>query len=279
MRRLAFLAAITATVMAASGSAAAAAVPGAVAQATAPPGYTRVVNSPLDNPALSKSAGIATCPAHKVMWGGGTANLDGDPPAVTLHSTSPHGSTAWRGSISNVSGTDSKFEVAVTCAAKPARYRIVSKAFANPSSTESHATVTCPANTVVLSGGVETTSTSVDTVVTNAWPKSSTQFVAWVSNGSTTNATDHVLAVCAARPPGYSLRSVASSDPPGTGVAIAQACPINTSVIGGGASSSIKTPAFTLFALAPGSRTTWDTQITNSGATAAIVTAYIICAR
>lgn len=270
---------MTATAMAASGSAAAAAVPGAVAQATAPPGYTRVVRSPLDNPALSKSAGIATCPAHKVMWGGGTANLDGDPPAVTLHSTSPHGSAAWRGSISNVSGTDSKFEVVAVCAAKPARYRIVSKAFANPPSTESHATVTCPANIVVLSGGVETTSTSVDTGVTNAWPRSNSQFVAWVSNGSVVNATDHVLAVCAARPPGYSLKSLSVSNPGATEDSIGQACPINTSVIGGGASSSIKTPAFTLFALAPGSRTVWDTDITNSGATAAIVTSYVICAR
>src|SRR5205085_3659507 len=100
---------------------------------------------------------------------------------------------------------------------------------------QTHATITCPSPKVLLSGGTLSTSDQVPAILTSAWPRNSTQFTAYMLNGTATDQNLTVLAICAHRPAGYKIASNSVALEPGFTLGDGIACPAGTSVVGGGA--------------------------------------------
>ena len=254
----------------------------AAGAATAPAGYT-IVRSPLmPAPAtpLDSGAQIA-CPAGSVVWGGGTAIAGIPGPGQTINTSAPGGTTSWRARVNNSGPGAAQFGVDAICARKPKAYAMPFTAAANAAHTQTTATATCPANTVVFDGGVLSTSDSAQTAVTSAFPAGSTKFTATVSNGTAANEQMDVFAVCGHRPAGYRIvRSTGTADPTGTPVVISggPGCPRGSSVIGGGARVATPLPATPLGQAIDGGPTNWVSTIVSTSTEPVTDTFATICA-
>jgi hypothetical protein len=242
-----------------------AAAPAVAYAATAPPGYT-VVRSPL-MPApvtpLDPGAQIS-CPTGTVVWGGGAAVAGIPGPGQTINTSAPGGTASWRARVNNSGPLAARFGVDATCAKKPKGYAMPFAQAANPAHTQTTATATCPANTVIFDGGVLSTSDSAQRAVTSAFPAGNTRFTATVSNGTAADEAMDVFAVCGHRPAGYEIVPASgTADPTGTPVAISggPACPRGTSVIGGGARVATPLPTTPIGQAIDGGTMNWVSTI------------------
>jgi len=164
---------------------------------TAPPGY-RIVRGPL-MPAPAgplDSGGQVSCPTGTVAWGGGTAVQGVGGPTESINTSAPNGPTAWRARVNNTGVETQQFGIDAICARQPKGYAQTFAQIGNPQHTQASATATCPANTVLLSGGVLSTSDSALASVTSAFPASSTKFTAFVNNGTGVNEVLTAFAIC-----------------------------------------------------------------------------------
>ena len=255
----------------------------AVAQAaTAPPGYT-VVHSPLmpAPPSTLDSGGQISCPAGTVIWGGGTAIAGIPAPGQTINTSAPGGPTSWRARVNDAGPGTAQFAVDAICAKKPKGYAMPFTQAANPAGTQTTATATCPANTVIFDGGVFSTSDSARTAVTSAFPAGNTRFTATVFNGTDANQGMDVFAICGHKPTGYKVvRSSGTADPTGTPVVITggPGCPHGTSVIGGGARVATPLPTTPLGQSIDGGGMNWVSTIVSTSTQSVTDTFATICA-
>ena len=151
------------------------------------------------------SGGQERCPTGKVVWGGGTGFLGTPGPGEAISGSVPVGTGAWEGHVDNLLSQPPDFRVDAFCANKPKGYKVITKTVANPAGPETLATVGCPKNTVVLSGGALSTSQSALADVTSAFPIGQTKFRGTVFNGTGSAASLQVYGVCAAKPAGYKI--------------------------------------------------------------------------
>lgn len=93
---------------------------GAVAWATPKvPGWQEVVSSVLSNPANSQTGGSVTCPAGKVLLGGGAVTGATTPGQQQINSSYPLGNTVWEVFVDNTSAANYSFQVWAICGTGP----------------------------------------------------------------------------------------------------------------------------------------------------------------
>jgi hypothetical protein len=259
-----------------------------IAGATKPPRYV-IVSSELTAPQSNfNTMGTASCPAGTVTWGGGMYFESYRIPTSSINSSYWEGSSpgGWVVHVNNTgSGSSDTVAISAICAKKPSKYQVVSTTVDDPPGAQTSGVATCPAKTVLLSGGVLSTADQASVYLTSAYPTGARTFQAYQYNGSTNDQPFYVHALCAAKPPGYALTSASSTALAGQqGLAIAD-CPAKTSVIGGGVGTSVPGAAEIPVASNPqpadssiGQPSEWLAISSNSLDVAVTVSAYAICA-
>jgi hypothetical protein len=224
-----------AVVMPGVAAALAAAAGSASAATTAPPGYHIVRTADITAPpSILDTSGQANCPSGTVPWGGGASFDNGFAARGTSLETSEPVTGGWRTRVNNASGTAQTFRVDVICAKKPKGYKIAFATADNPPLANSPATATCPAGTVVLSGGAFSTSDTTANVLTTAGPLGPHRYTAAMANTSNVDQQVTAFAVCGAKPPKYTIVSQSETDTGPGDPALTPVCPTGTSVLGGG---------------------------------------------
>lgn len=258
---------------------AAAALPAAAAAATAPPGYTVVHGPMLPVPASTGDTSTTVgCPLGTVVWGGGAGFFVFPGSLLTINTTAPFGAGMWTAHVGNLTGMTQQFEVDAVCARRPKGYHIVTKTVDSPGVTQTTATATCPANTVVFSGGVTSTSTSAATHVLSDWAPKRTQFRAILWNGTGDDQSMSVYAVCGHQPPGYTIFRQTGTVPTSGLDFAGGVCPTGTSVLSGGFKVVAPNPGVRLDTSLEDGVHDWDIDFNNRGDTAVQLTTSAICA-
>jgi hypothetical protein len=167
--------------------------------------------------------------------------------------------------------------VTAVCAARPQGYRVVtSPQVPNPPNTISQATAKCPAGTMPLSGGGETSSSSTDVNMNSTFPSGHT----WVLKEDNLTATDSTIAAIAvcAKVHGYRVvqgKSFAVAH--GSEAGSFAACPKPTVPVGGGIINHLNSlTAF--FAGSFPSANEWDAFENNSTEVDISSSAVAVCA-
>jgi hypothetical protein len=275
---IAMAALLSAAAAAASPAAAARRSPAAIG-VTHPPGYKIVHAGPFNAPpGTFDSGGFATCPAGTVVWGGGAAFFGGANLSLNVNTSQPVGSGGWEARVNNSGTATVQFGVDAICANKPAGYKLVFKNADNPPNTQTHATVTCPAPKVLLSGGTLSSADQVTAFLTSAWPRSSAKFTGYMFNGTSTDQTFTVEAICGHKPAGYKITSNSAAVDPGFTLSDGIGCPIGTSVLGGGTQDPDHVPVVQLAGSIDEGASTWNIDMSNLGQSVHQVNGYAICA-
>ncbi len=262
----------------ASVSAASVARTPAVGAATAPSGYVIERASFTVSSSPNTAAGQASCPAGRVVWGGGVGwedFYDND----TLNTSEFAGTSEWFATVNNPDTGSTTFRVDAICAAKPKGYQSASTLVDDPAGMQTTGSATCPSGTVLLSGSVLSHGDTNSQYLTSEWPSSTRTFKVSQENAGTSDAPFDVTVLCAKKPAGYTLVVAHTSAPPlqaGVPVAI---CPSGTSVIGGGV--HVATPQALVNptdSIDDNNRTAWLAWVENGTAAAVAVSGYAICA-
>jgi hypothetical protein len=249
------------------------------AAATAPAGYKIVRGAIVTAPSSPLDTGSDTvCPTGTVVWGGGVEFAGVGGPGETIGTTDPAGSVGWNALVNNLSPNAASFSVHAICAKKPKGYTVVSMSAANPSGAQTTASVTCPANTVVLSAGILSESDASAVGMTSLWPASSTKVTGKMLNASSSASTFQVEAVCGAKPAKYTIAKLAVPLTPNTILEGGARCPTGTAVLGAGVNVASAGQNVVISALDDGGRTASNTTVTNLTTTSHNVTTYAICA-
>jgi hypothetical protein len=258
-----------------------------VVGATKPPRYLIIGSSLTAPPSAFNTMGTASCPAGTATWGGGMFFEAYQTPTSSINSSywndsSPGG---WTVHVNNTGTNSDAVVISAICAKKPKKYQLVSTTVDDPSGAQTSGIATCPAKTVILSGGVGSTADQASVYLTSAYPTSTRTFQAYQNNGSSNDQPFTVYALCAAKPPGYTLTSASSTALAGEQGGAAADCPATTSVIGGGIGTGAPNAAVIPVASTPepsepaaGQPSGWETLNSNSLDVAVTVTAYAICA-
>jgi hypothetical protein len=207
----------------------------AVAVATAPPGYHIVRTADITAPpSILDTSGQANCPAGTVPWGGGASFDNGFAARGTSLETTEPVTGGWRVRVNNASGTAQTFRVDVMCANKPKGYKVAFASADNPPHANTTAVASCPTGTVVLSGGAFSTSDTTANVLTSLGPVGQHRFTVSMANTSNVDQQVTAFAVCAAKPPKYTIVSQSETDMGPDDPALTPVCPTGTSILGGG---------------------------------------------
>src|SRR5215469_2507533 len=238
----------------------------AASTATAPPGYHRVISTPIAiPPGAFDSGGQVTCPAGTVPWGGGTGFTGGVASAGENINTSEPTRTGWEARFNN-SGTrpDDNFRVDAICAKQPAGYTATFTTVDNPAGAQSAAIAVCPTGTRLLSGGTLSTADTVDVQLLSAWPLGKQRFKSVMWNGSATDQRLTTFAICGHSPAGYTITSATGSDTGGPDTLVGGVqCPAGTSILGGGVHVTSPRPAVTLGFSDDDSGPQWLSEVLN----------------
>jgi hypothetical protein len=253
----------------------------ATTAAKAPPGYVRVFTDPIPiPPSQGDFGGQVLCPTGTVPWGGGTTFTGGiASEGENINSSNPL-TTGWEGRFNN-SGTrtDDHFAVEAICAQQPPGYTMTFATVDNLAGSQSAAVAVCPAGTRLLSGGTLSTGDTVDLELLSAWPLSVHKFKSVMWNGSGRDEKVTSFAICAQRPPRYTITNSTFTDTGGpvTDVGGAQ-CPANTTIIGGGIHVTAARSTVTLGSSVGEPDMQWLAEVLNIDPDPATVTIYAICA-
>ncbi len=245
--------------------------------AAQPPGYFLSADDSVDNPPGGQGQASVSC-APGVVWGGGVSNHVDSPTGVSISITSPTGTLGWIGRENNPTGQDTALDVTGICADKPAGYKIVKEAVNAPVGTQRTATATCPAPTVLLSGGADSATSSPLSQITSAAPTSSTTFTGYISNGSSAAVKLQVFAICAKQPRGWVMETKTFPATPGQSRTPLD-CPANTAVLGGGVALAKHTPSVYIVTTSPLGSAGWVSGVTNETTHNVKSTMYAICGR
>ena len=193
---------------------------------------------------------VATCPAGKVVLGGGTqvigegtddfnTRLQESAPGIVNAATN-----VWLVSIDNEDAADHDVRFFAVCATAPYRYGVVTTDAVIAAGSFARQTANCPTGTVVLGGGAQVAGEGVGDFntrlqesgpgtiggTTNAW-------LASVRNEDGVSHTVRIFAVCASPPLGYEVVTGAVT-PLAAGGGFSRdgvPCPAGKVVLGGGA--------------------------------------------
>jgi hypothetical protein len=254
----------------------------AATPAKAPPGYVRVFTDPIPIPPSQFDFGAQVfCPDGLVPLGGGVVFSGGfASEGENIESSIPL-PTGWEGHYHN-SGTrqGDHFAVEAICAQQPPGYTVAFKTVANPAGTQNFAIAHCPGGTKLLSGGSQTTGDTIDLQLLSAWPMDNHRYKAVMLNASSRNEQLTAFAVCAQKPPRYTITTSSFTDEDGgpvTDVGGAQ-CPAHTKIIGGGIHVAAARPTVTLGGSVGEPDMQWLAEVVNLDPNAVTVTIYAICA-
>ncbi len=254
----------------------AATAPAALA-ATAPPGYADVELYQTAAPGGFVVPLQVSCPTGTVVWGGGAGDLT---PIIgeTLAGSFAYGSTAWFGQYNNSSTLSRTFQADALCANRPKGYAQKHKTVDNPSGTLTAASVACPAGTVVLGGGAQTTADAPGSFIENTWPKTKTAFAASNLNLTGNDEKLTVVAVCAKQPAGYTRATQVVSATGAGGYYTEARCPAGTSIIGGGVHITPIAQGVTIGASTNRGTAAWEGRVIVTSPATLTITTKAICA-
>jgi hypothetical protein len=269
------MAALGACLAALAGAATASASAPAAPARSAPAGY-RILSKPFPAPAGAESGGSVRCPKRTVPIGGGVFASSSPDLRVNVSASFPFG-PVWGGTVKNSSSVATTFSVTAVCAARPQGYRVVtSPQVPNPPNTISQATAKCPAGTMPLSGGGETSSSSTDVNMNSTFPSGHT----WVLKEDNLTATDSTIAAIAvcAKVHGYRVvQGKSFAVVHGAEAGSFAACPKPTVPVGGGIINHLNSlTAF--FAGSFPSANEWDAFENNSTEVDISSSAVAVCA-
>lgn len=254
----------------------------ATTAAQAPPGYVRVFSDPIPIPPSQFDFGAQVfCPDGLVPLGGGVVFSGGfASEGENIESSIPL-PTGWEGHYHN-SGTrqNDHFAVEAICAQPPPGYTVAFKTVANPAGDQNFAIAHCPSGTKLLSGGSQTTGDTVDLQLLSAWPMDDHRYKAVMLNASNRDEQLTAFAVCAQKPPRYTIVPASFTDEDGgpvTDVGGSQ-CPARTKIIGGGIHIHAARPTVTLGGSVGEPDMQWLAEVVNLDPGAVTVTIYAICA-
>jgi hypothetical protein len=162
-----------------------------------PIGYTTTFTT-VNNPAGSKSAAVAVCPAGTRLLSGGTLST-ADTTDVQLLSAWPLGPERFKSVIWNGSATDQQLTTFAVCGHRPAGYAITSATGSDTGGPDTLAGgAQCPAGTSILGGGIHVTSPRPSVTLGASLDEPSTQWLSEVVNLDPAPATVTIYAICAA---------------------------------------------------------------------------------
>ncbi len=243
-----------------------------------PLGYKIVHGGPFNAPpGTFDSAASVACPAGTVVWGGGVV-FHGASFSLNVNTSQPAGSTGWEARVNNSGTTTVQFDVNAICANQPAGYKLVVKTVDNPPNTQSHATVMCPSPKVLLGGGTLSSADEVTAFLTSAWPLGPARFTGYMFNGTTSDQSFTVEAICGHKPAGYKIASNSASVDPGAVLSDGIACPAGTSVLSGGTQDPDHVPAVQVAGSNDEDTSAWNIAVNNLDQSAHLVDGYAICA-
>lgn len=266
------------SVVAAAPAPAAAARHSPAISASHPPGYKIVHAGPFNAPPGTFDSGASVaCPAGTVVWGGGVV-FHGASSSLNVNTSQPAGSSGWEARVNNSGTTTVQFQVNAICANKPAGYQLVVKTVDNPPNTQSHASATCPSPNVLLGGGTLSSADQVTAFLTSAWPPGPARFTGYMFNGTATDQSFTVEAICGHKPAGYKIASNSASVDPGAILSDGIACPAGTSVLSGGGQDPDHVAVVQVAGSIDEDTSAWNIAVNNLGQSAHQVNGYAICA-
>jgi hypothetical protein len=227
------------------------------------------------------TGGQVTCPSGTVPWGGGTSFTGGLPAIDQNINTSAPSGDGWRARYNNAPGhPDDHFVINGVCAKAPHGYTQQFTVVDNPAMTQVSGVATCPKGTVLLSGGVFSTSDAVNAFTTSAFPRGPHAYVGSMWNGTTRTEKLVVYAICGARPSRYQIiNNTGTSTATGnTDILGGAVCPMGSTVIGGGVKITDPRPTVSLGESLPVSRSQWGSQILVAAPGTVTETSSAICA-
>lgn len=250
---------------------------------TAPAGYHIARNGPipLRPDRVLDTGGEVICPPGTVPWSGGATFSGGLPPVGDNINTSAPSGDGWRVRYNNAIGrAGDNFAVNSVCAKAPHGYTQQFTVTDNPPFTQSTAIANCPSGTVLLGGGVFSTSDSVNAFATSAFPRGPHAYVGVMWNGTPQDEQLDVFAMCGVKPPKYKIVNQPGTTPAAamTDILTGADCPQGTSVIGGGVNIADPRPTVSLGESLPESRRQWASQILTSASGTVTETTSAICA-
>jgi hypothetical protein len=155
-----------------------------------------------------------------------------------------------------------------------------------PSGLQTHGVAVCPTGKVVLGGGVDVQSSSVDANVNGTYPEGTTAWGADVNNASGATISFRVWAVCGKQNAAYKVveSPFAIDVPPHGDTPLSISCPIGTRVLAGGAATNSGSTDVNLNSSYPthkklGTSTqfTWNVDVNNATASDWFVTPVAVC--
>jgi hypothetical protein len=149
-----------------------------------------------------------------------------------------------------------------------------------PSNTTVMGQVTCPKDTVLLSGGAYIASGSVMTGINSSYPKNDRTWVVFANNFSSAATTFHVYAVCATEPTGYAqLEGDTVSAMPGDQTSATMDCGAGDVLLGGGVINNNDNPSIVMTSSYPATTTSWTAAVSNFSGSADGFAVIAICAQ
>jgi hypothetical protein len=180
------------------------------------------------------------------------------------------------------SQSNTNFQAVAVCAQKPQGYKLVTKTIDDPAGAVVGGTVKCPTGSVILSGGLASTSDMSSVYELEAAPTGNRGYHGVQTNGSTLDQPFHLYALCAAKPLGYARVTTTISVGAGSTMESRAICPTGTVAIGGGVLLSPLTPAafpnVSSPFLDPSMEKSWESFIDNGSASTDLLTTAVICA-
>ena len=132
--------------------------------------YVVVESGAFTDAAETQASGTIACPAHTVVYGGGSLSNSGST-AVLINSTLPE-ANGWRTDMNTNTNFNTTFEVFAICARKPKGYFVqVGAPVVNPPSSQTRALAFCPGGQTALGGGALSSSGSVTVDLNTAFPQ------------------------------------------------------------------------------------------------------------
>jgi hypothetical protein len=273
MRRVLTLALATAAVAAVAGAATAKA-----GTATAPPGYAIVRTAPIPAPpAPLIYGGQVQCPEGTVPLGGGAAFLGSIDYGDSINASVPLAG-GWEARMGDAGTIPASFRVDAVCANQPQGYSVQFAMADDPAGTQATAIAVCPLGSVLLSGGWSTTSDSARAYVLSAWPRSRRKFKVQMWNGTEQDQRVFAYAVCASKPPRYSIEAQSATTTGPADFVGGEACPAGRSAVGGGFRIANPQPLFTIPRFLEEDELSWTADALVPTASQVTLTWYAICA-
>jgi hypothetical protein len=160
----------------------------------------------------------------------------------------------------------------------PKGYAVVTTPFqVAPTGAQSFGHVECPVGTVPLGGGVLVESNDTAANVNSSIP-TATGWSGWVNNTSGFTTFFQVQAVCAKKPPKYSVVTSAENVPGQSHLEVFAECPRGSKPLGGGgftSSGSLSVNLSGSYASGQG----WRSILHNQGVTTTLLQTYAVCGR